>query len=144
MIYCDTSYLVRLYLAEPGSEQVRQLCAVQRICAASHGQAELPAALHRAFREGRIAAEVFAAALDQFALDQANDGIMWLPLGPALLAGMAGRFARMPRHTFLRAADALHLACAAENSFKEVYSNDRHFLAAAPLFGLKGVNVIAS
>lgn len=47
-----------------------------------------------------------------------------------------------PINTDIRAADALHLACAAEHGFTEVYSNDRHFLAAAPLFGLRGVNVI--
>ena len=144
MIYCDASYLVRLYLAEPGSAEVRQLCAAQPICSASHAQAEVPAALHRAFREGRLTPEVFAVALAQFAMDQANDGITWLPLGPALLAGMAARYAKMPRATFLRAADALHLACAAENGFRKVYSNDRHFLAAASLFGLEGVNIITS
>ncbi len=44
--------------------------------------------------------------------------------------------------TFLRAADALHLSVAAVNGFEAVYSNDRHFLASAPLFGLKPVNVI--
>ena len=33
---------------------------------------------------------------------------------------------------FLRASDALHLACAAENQFSEVYSGDQMFPQAAP------------
>lgn len=50
--------------------------------------------------------------------------------------------ATAPATTNLRAAAALHLACAAEHGFTEVHSNDRLFLTAAPPFGLKGVNVI--
>jgi hypothetical protein len=53
-------------------------------------------------------------------------------------------FQKAPPTAFLRAADALHLACAAEHAFRDIYSNDRHLLAAAPLFGLRGVNVIQS
>ena len=142
MIYCDTNYLVRLYLAEPGSAEVRELCAAHRVSSAIHAQAEVPAAIHRAFREGRLTPAVFAAVLDQFLTDQACDAIEWLPLSPSLFAGMAVRFSKLPPSTFLRAADALHLACAAEHGYREVYSNDRHFLAAAPLFGLKGINII--
>jgi len=55
---------------------------------------------------------------------------------------MESVLAAAPVTTKIRAADALHLACAAEHGFSEVYSNDRLFLAAAPLFGLIGVNVI--
>jgi|GEM_PF-2874688 len=34
MIYCDTSYLVRLYLDDPGCEEVRALCRVHPVAAA--------------------------------------------------------------------------------------------------------------
>lgn len=50
MICCDTSYVARICLAEPGHREVRALCAREEIACASHVLAELPAALHRAFR----------------------------------------------------------------------------------------------
>jgi predicted nucleic acid-binding protein len=142
VIYCDTSYLVRLYQDEPGAEAVRDLCRHHRVASSVHAKAEVPAALHRSWREGRTRPDGFPSLIAQFRTDIAAGGFHWLPLSDLLLDEMAARFASLPSTIFLRAADALHLACAAENGFKEVYSNDRHFLAAAPLFGLKGVNVI--
>lgn len=142
MIYCDTSYLVRLYLDEPGANEVRVLCSRHEVACSMHGLAEVPAALHRSWREGRIGASAFTALIAQFQAEVSTEAIHWLPLADSVQVAMAARYATLPPTTFLRAADALHLACAAENQFREVYSNDRHFLAAAPLFGIKGRNII--
>jgi predicted nucleic acid-binding protein len=47
----------------------------------------------------------------------------------------------MPRTVFLRAADALHLTCAQEHGVPEIYTNDRHMVAAARHFRLKPMTV---
>jgi predicted nucleic acid-binding protein len=49
----------------------------------------------------------------------------------------------IPSTIFLRSGDALHLACAEEHGFKEVYTNDRHMLQAARHFHLTGVDVLS-
>ena len=142
MLYFDTSYLVRLYLDDAGCELVRELAAQNKIASCWHAQAEILCSLHRGLREGRLDAEQYRAQLDQFRSDRAGGAFRWLPLADPILARLDRIVATAPADTFLRAADALHLACAAENGFAEIYSNDRHFLAAAPLFGLRGVNLI--
>jgi predicted nucleic acid-binding protein len=142
VIYCDTSYLVRLYQDEPGAGEVRELCRRNDVASSAHAKAEVPAALHRSWREGRTRVDGFPALIAQFQADIESGGIHWLRWNETVLDGMTAHFARMPRTIFLRAADAMHLACAADHGFTEVYSNDRHFLSAAPLFGLNPRNVI--
>ncbi len=142
MLYFDTSYLVRLYLRDAGFETVRALAAAHKIASCWHGQAEVLCALHRALREGRLNSESYAAQRRQFRGECSQRAVEWHPLESVLLSRLDQVLAGAPDTTYLRAGDAFHLACAAENGFTEVYSNDRHFLAAAPLFGLKGVNVI--
>ncbi len=143
MIFLDTSYLVRLYLEEHGSDVVRQLAAQEDVASSWHAQPELLCTLHRAFREERLTRHGYQVQLAQFVADEESGAFTWLPLGDATLSRLRSTLADLGAATFLRAADALHLACAAEHGFKEVYSNDRHFLAAAPLFGLRGINLIA-
>jgi predicted nucleic acid-binding protein len=142
VIYCDSSYLVRLYLDDHGFGVVRELCAKHPVTSAAHAQAELPAALHRAWREGRLQEDAFIALIEQFETDCSEGAFHWQPLTARLFAGINVFYRRLPSDTFLRAADALHLLCASANGFAEVYSHDRHFLAAAPRFGLKGLDVI--
>ncbi len=142
MIYLDTSYLVRLYLDDAGFEMVRALAARGEVASCWHAQPEILCALHRALREGRLSAEPYRAQRDQFRSDCAAGAYRWLPLTDPMLARLDRILNTAPAATFLRAADALHLACAAENNLTEIYSNDRNLLAAAPLFGLRGINVI--
>ncbi len=142
--YFDTSYLVRLYLRDRGFDAVRELAgASASIASAWHAQAEITTALHRSFRDGRLQHRAYLHALDQF-MAESNDGLfVWLPLTDPVQQRLEQFFQKAPATVFLRAADALHLACAVENGYSEVHSHDRHFLAAAPLFGLRGVNVIS-
>lgn len=143
--YFDASYLVRLYLQDYGFEQVRELAAsASAVACAWHAQAEVVAALHRAFRESRLPQEVYRSALDQFIHDSKDGLVHWLPLTDLVQRRLERFFRKAGATTFLRAADALHLACAAQHGYTEVFSHDRHFLAAAPLFGLKGINVISA
>jgi len=140
----DAAYIVRLYLPDPGFEAVRRMVASapQIPSCLVHGRAEVCAAMHRWFREGRLDAAEFAAVFDQFEADCRTGKFNWLPVTESVIARVSAAFQSLPSNQFLRAADALHLACASENRFTEIYSNDVRLLAAAPHFGIKGVNVI--
>ncbi len=141
--FFDTSYVVRLYLEDRGYEVVRKFAgAGQFVAAAWHAQAEVVTALHRAFRERKMKHRVLRAALEQFFKDRSDGIYYWLPLTDGVQQRLEAVFREAPATLFLRAADALHLACAAEHGFDKVYSNDRHLLVAATLFDLKGIDII--
>ena len=114
-MYLDAAYIVRLYLPDPGFELVRNLVARSPSKPASliHGRAEVCAAMHRWFREGRMDAAKFATVFDQFETDCRREKFDWLPLTDAVMAKIAASFRSLPAVQFLRAGDALHLACAA-------------------------------
>lgn len=143
MIYCDTAYLLKYYVDESGSTEVTELIDRQTgVSSLSLARLELHAAFHCKLREGRIDRRTHQALTAQFADDQRAGLWMWLPVDDALLDAAARRMAALPPQVFLRASDALHLTCAKEHGFRDIYSNDQHLLAAARHFGLKGKNVI--
>lgn len=141
--YYDSNYLFKLQCPENGTTEVRAHAAtIQVLCTGAHARAETASAAFRKVREGTASRYDFQLFLAQTAADAATGNLRFLPLTDAVFDRIETVLATAPATTYLRAADALHLATAAENGFAEIYSNDKHLLAAAPLFGLRGVNVI--
>ncbi|MEP6955502.1 MAG: type II toxin-antitoxin system VapC family toxin [Chthoniobacterales bacterium] len=143
--YYDTAFLFKLQSGEHGAEQVRAHASrVERVACSIHGRAEFASICHRKFREGAASQDQVRSLLAQLEADTVAGGIRWLPIKATSVEQVEEVSRTAPATVFLRAGDALHLACAAENGFEAIYSNDRHLLAAAPLFGLQGVNLIIS
>ncbi|MBI2891109.1 MAG: type II toxin-antitoxin system VapC family toxin [Nitrospirae bacterium] len=143
MIYFDSSYIVRLYFKDAGFEAVRELAATATIVCAEHGRVEFVSALHRKRREGVLSPDRHSITIGEFVRESRVGAFRWLPLTPAVFARVENVFKALASTVPLRAADAMHLACAAQNGFTQVYSNNRVLLAAATLFALKGVDVLA-
>lgn len=142
-LYFDTSYLGKLRWPEPGTAEVTACAATaDELVCSSLGRAEFYSISHRKLREGIATASTVRIVCSQFEADCASAAIRFLPLSDEVLDRVAHAFATASASTFLRAADAIHLATAAVHGFTEIHSNDRHLLAAAPLFGIRGVNVI--
>jgi predicted nucleic acid-binding protein len=142
-VYYDANYLLKLQINEHGSKEVRNHAStVLEVHTAMHCRAEFVSAAFRKVREGTATSTDFERLVRQLNSDIDATTIVLLPLTDAVLDQVEAVFASAPATTYLRAADALHLATAAEHGFTEIYSNDKHLLAAAPLFGLTGVNVI--
>lgn len=145
MTYWDTSYLAKLYLREAGTDAVLEAFANQGdfVCG-EHGRLELMATFKRNQREGVLTNAQLKMIWGKHEQDLADGLIHYLPLSSTLIQQACVTLAALPASTFLRAADALHLACASDAGLKQIYSHDRHLLAAASHFGLKGVDVITA
>jgi len=141
--YFDAAFLARLYVEDDGFQEVRRVARNAVIQTSIIGKMETEAAFHRKFREGFLDEKDHAEVHRQFFDDLRWGLIELLPLTTTVIDQVSNAFLHLPANVVLRAGDAIHLATAAEAGFREIYSNDRHLLAAASLFKLKGINPLA-
>ena len=108
-LYLDTSSLVKLYVAEPGSDAVRKLVDAATVVATSSvAYTETRAALARRRRERALQPAAFASAKKAFDAEWSKYFTVDVTL---TLCREAGEFAERYR---LRAYDSVHLAAFAE------------------------------
>ena len=108
-LYLDTSSLVKLYVAEPGSDAVRKLVEAATVVATSSlAYTETRAALARRRRERALRPAAFASAKESFEAEWPRYFTIEVT---SALCRRAGELAERYR---LRAFDSLHLAAFAE------------------------------
>jgi predicted nucleic acid-binding protein len=108
-LYLDTSSLVKLYVAEPGSDAVRKLVDAATVVATSSvAYTETRAALARRRRERALLPAAFVSAKKAFEAEWSKYFTVDVTL---TLCREAGEFAERYR---LRAYDSVHLAAFAE------------------------------
>lgn len=104
---------------------------------------EVASILTRHVRERHVTRREMAAILKEFEDDEKNGVWQWFGVTSELLDKARRAVLDLPSTVFVRSGDALHLACAEEHGFAQVYTNDRHMLEAARYFHVTGVNVLA-
>jgi uncharacterized protein len=141
-MYLDSAYLAKFYVNEPDATAVRK--AIRRathVCSSSWALAEVACVFHRHVREGSLNAAQGRELLDLFR-SHVEGGIWDLaPVRDALLRRTAVMLRNLAASVPLRAGDAIHIATALELGEPEIWTNDRHLLAATRHFGISGRSV---
>jgi predicted nucleic acid-binding protein len=141
-VYLDSAYIAKYYVNEPDAAAVRK--AIRRashLCSSALVLAEVTCVFHRHVREGWLAAAQGHELIDLFR-DHADSGIWNLfPVTESLLRRTSLLIRGVPADLPLRAADAIHIATALDSGETELWTNDRHLLAAARHFGINGRSV---
>ncbi len=138
-MYLDSAYIAKCYLNEPDAKSVRTLVAGRLgLTSSAWCLAEMACIFQRHVREGSLT-RAQGMRLRKLFQGDATSGIWNLvPVSGSVLEEVGHRIARLRPDVYLRAGDAVHLVTAKEAGFHEVWTNDRHMLAAAAHFGLAG------
>jgi predicted nucleic acid-binding protein len=143
LVYFDAAYIAKCYLNEPNAHLVRQFAYQEEgLASCVIARVEFCSVVQRHLREGNITSQDAKDVLNDFEQDE-NDGVWeWLPVTSSLISRVCENISALPTTAYLRAVDAIHLTCAKENGFGEIYTNDRHMLDCARYFSLRGINLI--
>jgi predicted nucleic acid-binding protein len=76
-----------------------------------------------------------------FLADLRNEVWALIPATNALLHRVEVVIRSFSPSTYIRSGDAIHLVSAMEYGFDEIWTNDRHLLAAAKAAGLRGRSI---
>ena len=141
-MYLVTCYIAKFYFNEPESARVRELVwKADTIYSSVWALAEFHAVLHRQMREGELTPADASELISRFPAHVELGLWNLIPITEALLRRTSALMVSAPRDLFIRTADAVHLVTAHETGEREIWTNDRHMLAAAPYFGLTGRSV---
>jgi predicted nucleic acid-binding protein len=138
-MYLDAAYIAKFYLNEPDSPRVRKIVrAADTLTVSAWSIAEVSCVFHRYLRQGDLSTEQVRILSREFLSHV--DAEVWsvVPVTSALIRRVASLVATLSGGVFLRAGDGVQLVSAVEAGEPEVWTNDRHMLAAAPHFGLVG------
>jgi predicted nucleic acid-binding protein len=140
--YFDTAYVGKCYFNEPGAREVRELArSSETVSSSSLCIAELSCAIHRKVREGTLSRQEALTVRNDFLEDLRAETWLLVPVSDRILRRVELLTRSLPEAILLRALDAIHIASALEENFHEIWTNDRHLLAAAAHVGLKGRQV---
>ena len=138
-VYFDSAYIAKCYVNETDSPRVRALLrASGGAHSSSLSRAEFAATLLRHLREGSLDRKQCRKLQSDFAADMELGVWTMVPVSDALMSRVAVRIAQLASSIHVRTGDAIHLCAAGEAGFSDVWTNDRHMLAAAGAFGLQG------
>jgi predicted nucleic acid-binding protein len=140
-MYLDliSAYIAKYYLNEPDSPAVRELIhAAGRLTCSAWSVAEVACVFHRYLRQAVLNAKQFQRLSREFLAHVESKLWFVAPVTAGLIRRVTSSVSVLPREVFLRAGDAVQLVSALEAGESEVWTNDRHMLAAAPHFGLVG------
>jgi predicted nucleic acid-binding protein len=141
-VYLDSAYIAKFYVNEPDADRVRALIRrADSLVSSAWCLTEVACVLHRHLLEGSLS-PMQARALAEAFREHVDSGFWNLaPVSDRLLRRVSLLVGGLPRDVYIRAGDAAHLITALDLNEPEIWTNDRHLLAAAPHFGLKGRSV---